>query len=360
MNINFSNILLKNIPNTIYMPNRAQIFVGLKCSQNCGFCFYGHCKADKMFKSKYVFKQIDLELACGKTDFEFIGGEPGECNDLELYCKYIKEKSANSRISVITNGELYKLTNVWQYLDEILISYHLSRYCTNYDKRFFPMGNTYDKVEKCVKLAKKNNLILRFNILVGNFNLNDILNITDEIISFEPNIINFLTLDIQSDAADLGETYLDLNIGRHVLKCCINKIKKYNSNILTFIKFIPFCDMEGYEQHVVGKYQFAFDWFDWNRMIDGEQLIKKLDTMSNEQLINEILNFRKERINILTKQLKSSYIKHDKCKECKYYLICQGLNNDDVINNIKPVFGKYIKNPMEFIDNNIQKMYFNN
>lgn len=68
MNINFSNILLKNIPNTIYMPNRAQIFVDLKCSQNCGFCFYGHCKADKMFEQKYVFKQIDLELACGKTD----------------------------------------------------------------------------------------------------------------------------------------------------------------------------------------------------------------------------------------------------------------------------------------------------
>ena len=96
----------------------------------------------------------------GIIDFEITGGEPGLCKKLSTYCKYIKEKSPVSKIAVITNGELHRQTDAFEYIDEVLVSYHTSRYIEP-DKAIFPKGDTYDKVLATVNLAKQHKLLLR-------------------------------------------------------------------------------------------------------------------------------------------------------------------------------------------------------
>jgi len=102
-----------------------------------------------MFEPEKVRRQIDLLLAYGVRDFEITGGEPSECRDLRGYCEYIKKKSPNSKIAVITNGGLHA-SPVWDVIDEVLLSYHLGRDSSGADMSYFPRGCTYEKALKTV------------------------------------------------------------------------------------------------------------------------------------------------------------------------------------------------------------------
>jgi molybdenum cofactor biosynthesis enzyme MoaA len=107
---------------------------------------------EQMFSLDYIKKQVDFEYEYGIRDFEITGGEPSEYNQLREVCQYIKQKNKNSKIAIITNGGLWK-SNIWDLIDEVLVSYHLGRNC-NYDKEIFPLGCTYDKVKKTIDLAR--------------------------------------------------------------------------------------------------------------------------------------------------------------------------------------------------------------
>jgi MoaA/NifB/PqqE/SkfB family radical SAM enzyme len=80
-----------------------------------------------MFPLENIKRQIDFKLKYGIVDFEITGGEPGEFKSLVSVCKYIKSASPRSRIAVITNGSLVSQPECLEYVDEVLLSYHLSR-----------------------------------------------------------------------------------------------------------------------------------------------------------------------------------------------------------------------------------------
>ena len=97
-------------------------------------------------------------LSYGIRDFEITGGEPSECARLREYCEYIKEKSPSSKIAIITNGGLF--------------------------------------ASETVELAKLNRKLLRVNIVVGTFNVLALDSIIDDVIGFEPAIVNFLPVNL--------------------------------------------------------------------------------------------------------------------------------------------------------------------
>ena len=148
-----------------------------------------------MFEPDLVRRQIDLLLSYGVRDFEITGGEPSECVRLREYCEYIKEKSPSSKIAVITNGGLFA-SDVWDIVDEVLLSYHLGRDASGADMTYFPRGCTYEKALKTVELSKLNHKLLRINIVVGTFNVRALDSIIDDVIGFAPAIINFLPVNL--------------------------------------------------------------------------------------------------------------------------------------------------------------------
>ena len=148
-----------------------------------------------MFEPDLVRRQIDLLLSYGILDFEITGGEPSECVRLREYCEYIKEKSPSSKIAIITNGGLFA-SDVWDIVDEVLLSYHLGRDISGADMTYFPRGCTYEKALKTVELAKLNRKLLRINIVVGTFNVRALDSIIDDVIGFAPAIINFLPVNL--------------------------------------------------------------------------------------------------------------------------------------------------------------------
>ena len=66
---------------------------------------------------------------------------------------YIKSKSPKSRIAVITNGAIVAHDEVFDLIDEVLVSYHLDKDASDYDEMMFPRGSTFAKVQKTIEKA---------------------------------------------------------------------------------------------------------------------------------------------------------------------------------------------------------------
>ena len=354
----FLKILKSNIPQNIRQPRRSQIYVGYQCHQHCGFCYYKHHYNEPMFDKSYVLAQIDVELAYGITDFEITGGEPSECSDLVFYCQYIKQKLPTAKIAVIINGSLWTVKDIWKYIDEVLISYHISRNAGKTE--MLPFGNTYFKVAKTIEYAKQHNKIIRTNTVIGTFNLNDIDAVTDDLLDFSPHIINFLPINLFDDASDMSQ-FIDYRQLRPVLKQNIDKSKNADPNILVCVRFMPFCNMEGYEQHILGTWQHIYDWFDWNPELCGSYLIEYLNKFNTtEEILRYLGKYGSRSFERSYECIKFHYEKSKKCLNCKYYLICDGVEktkNSRLLDSIQNTPGKMIKNIMHYIGTSIQDKY---
>lgn len=315
-----------------------------------------------MFDREYVLRQIDLEIAYGITDFEITGGEPSECEDLRYYCGYIKEKNPNFKIAVITNGGLWK-NNVWDLIDEVLISYHLDKNPENYNKDIFPLGSTYEKVMKTVKKARENGVFIRTNTVIGTFNIDRIDNIVQDLINdIQPSIINLLPVNLFEESEKFGmEKYIDYSKLRPILKNSIDKIEKILPNTLIFVRFMPFCEMEGYEHHIIGTLQHIYDFFDWNIELCGYNIMEYLKNYdTNDEVLRYLGNFGSRTYEKAESAIKSSYEKDSKCLTCMYYMICDGVertNDHKLLKNIVPNKGKMIKNYMEYVKNITEEKY---
>lgn len=351
MNISFENILKNNMPRGITQPRRSQVYVGFQCHQGCGFCYYKHKCNDKMFDISKITEQIDFEYAYGIRDFELTGGEPAEHTQLREVCEYIKNKDNSSKIAVITNGSLYA-ANVWDLIDEVLVSYHISKNPIAYDKNMFPKGSTWNKVKKTVDKAKASNVLVRTNTVVGTFNLNMLNDIVSDLIELQPRIVNFLPVNIFDQAADMS-SYIDYNKLRPLLKAAIDALKQNISDVDIYVRYMPLCEMEGYEKHILGQVQHIYDWFDWNRELDGTHI---LDLVKDQNLaLHKLGNYGSTSLNAALNIRSNFYDKPKQCISCKFYLICDGIektNNICLDKYAKPVHGKLITNPFQYFQPN--------
>lgn len=344
------------------IPRRSQIYVGFQCHQRCGFCYYRSRCGDKMFDGEYVLRQIDVELAYGIKDFEITGGEPSECDNLRSYCQYIKEKSPDSKIAVITNGGLWR-SDVWDLIDEVLISYHLSRKSMNYDHEIFPLGSTFDKVMKTVEKARESSVMVRTNTVVGSFNLDLLDDIVDDIVEcLKPRIVNFLPVNLFEESEENGMSgYIDYVRLRPIMKRNMDKIREKLPDSLLFARYMPFCDMEGYEMHIVGTLQHMYDFFDWNIELCGQNILQYLDRYKDDKdILKHLGTFgSRTRENALL-TIHSSYEKPLKCLGCRYFMICDGVEktrNHVLFDQVRPMKGKMVTDFMEFMGNVTEKEY---
>lgn len=357
MNVNFKNIIAKNIPKGIVQPRRSQIYVGFQCHQRCGFCYYKEKCHDSMFPLDQIFKQIDFAYSYGIRDFEITGGEPSEFNDLRRICEYIKSKNSKSKIAIITNGGLFK-SNVFDIIDEVLISYHLGKTDRHIDYSFFPLGNTYSKVRKLVDLCNQHpHILLRTNTVLGVFNLHGLDFILNDLLEFKPKIINFLPLNLFDQASKL-EKFIDYDVLRKKLPPIIDVLKQQLPNSLVFVRYVPFCILPGYEKHIVGNMQHIFDWFDWNRELDGIDILSKINNV--EKSLAQLGEYGSTSIETVFSNRRHLYSKTNDCLRCKYFLICDGVektqsNALEHFINSQP--GKYITNPLQFISDATYKLY---
>ena len=95
--------------------------------------------------------------------------------------------------------------------------------------------------------------------------------------------------------------------------------------------------MKGYEKYVVGTYQHIHDLDDWNIAYYDVFEYKNTDELTTE----DYYTIAKNKIN-------HTYIKPKGCFECKYFDICDGIEKVLTDQEVYPVKGEKIKDPMKF------------
>lgn len=307
-----------------------------------------------------VKQQIDFKLKYGIIDFELTGGEPGEARDLEIVCEYIKKVSPKSKIAVITNGSLFSQPKVFELVDEVLLSYHLDKHARSYDTEMFPSGNTWTKAFKTTQRAKEHNLLLRTNTVLGTFNLDRLDCIITDLIELNPTIINFLPVNIFDEASQMAK-FIDYIKLRPILKEAFIRLQKELPNSLVFARYMPFCQMEGFENHIVGYAQHIYDWFDWNVELGGADVIGKLEKCGAECMFEELGHYGSKSFEAVQEARQVFYSKPTKCLACKYNLICDGIENTisdrDLEKFAVPTGGNLVKNPLEFFGDKTYHLY---
>lgn len=84
-----------------------------------------------------------------------------------------------------------------------------------------------------------------------------------------------MPVNLFDQASDLASA-IDYTKLRPALKKAINTIEERLPSTLIFARYMPFCDMEGYEKHIVGYLQHIYDWFDWNVELGGAEILDQL------------------------------------------------------------------------------------
>ena len=91
--------------------------------------------------------------------------------------------------------------------------------------------------------------------------------------------------------------------------------------------------MEGYEKYVCNVYQHIYDLYDWNMAVYNQNLPPE---QYKEDPLQELYNAAKRgRV--------SSYKKSIDCTLCKYFYICDGMENA-LKDPVMPIDGSKIKN----------------
>ncbi len=308
---------------------RCQVFVGTFCNYKCRFCYYKD-KTRVSNVSEDVYKQMDFIKSFGIIDVELTGGEPTIDPEFFNYLSYSKKLFRH--VSLITNGQKMSDKDFSRKcfdfgLREVLFSLH------GYDKESHEsitgIKNSWDNIIKAIDIAKEIGLIVRINCTVCNINYKNLDRLALRLKEINPKGVNFIPLNYWDGGDNSGVEIPYCDMAPYI-KQAIDIIKGHTKYIN--VRYMPYCDMVGYEEFVCNWHQHSYDYWDWNNSF------KKLPNLEYRK-VREYVDEVREYI----------YGKKIECFSCKYRAICDGVEKKIIdTNKLTPTLGDLITDPLFF------------
>lgn len=344
------------------LTERVKIPTGLKCNSKCRFCYYFPYINAENPDTKEIKRLLKYAAERGIKDIDFSGGEPTlrpDLPDLVLYAKRLGFR----KICIITNGikmgrreYVEGLFNAG--LNEVLFSVHgcdkqLHEYLTQ-------IPGSFDNLMNGIKFSQEFGIKIRTNTTINRANFNRLDEFAELLLKINPEAVNFILFNpFYSDNEQISEMTCSFTEAEPHIKKAIDKLDKKIKKVT--VRYIPFCFMQGYEKHVCNSLQTRYDPDEWLPRVQGkveknnpfryysynllENAVNK--TFPKSKITNEILDMISVKSFIL-----GHYTKPKKCGECKFRKICEGLKKGYAsflgIDEIRPVKGKVIRDPMHF------------
>jgi len=239
---------------------------------------------------------------------------------------------------------------------DILLSLHGIGETQN---RCLGVPNGWKLTSQSIEVLKKHNFSFRTNSVVTNLNINDLYEYaTGYLLDLKPRMANFICFNpyptsdwnLRKEAKELQVDYKDIAI---VMKRIIDKVAdRYRITV----RYIPLCFMKGYEKYVSNALQWQYDPYEWNMAWQAHIPLSKRNDYAEKVKSFYGENLEERLANYLTRTLcAGNNIFIEKCKNCAYREICDGLYPTYLENfgenNIQPIKnGDKIINPIHFWD----------
>lgn len=349
--------IIKHFPEKI-LNTRVKIDTGKFCNARCQFCYYydsikirDFLTLDEVKESEYIPKLFSK----GITEFEFSGGEPTLCYELDEIIAYIKEVGKRHNIepkfSVVSNGYfLDELVTRCPDITEVLISLHGD------SKTHVGITKLKDSFNRIVSFIEKYSqlesdqlpILIRINVVVTGDNLNNEFYELLKSYIKKGIQINFLPLNFWSDAS--GQTItkeqykkiydsinwftytLDKELKGTTWKSLLKRNQKYKdihgANLLN-IRYAEICKLDKSSiPYSVSHYEHFFDKKDWNKIFYPNDKGKPQDSFYKKNFFffnRELTRFHLEKT-LLDDAGLSHYV-DTICKDCLYFktLKCDGI-----------------------------------
>lgn len=313
--------------------SRAKLDTGTQCNYKCNFCYYIN-DLDKITPVEEIKRRADIIFNSGIREVDLSGGESTIHTDWFEILDYCSSKFY--KVSCLSNGSKLKDFSFAEKsqqhgLSEVLFSLHGHNEHSHDEivKHKKAFKHMLQAIDNCKILGIK----VRLNCTVTSDNVENMQEYAELVKKLEPCQINFLPLNYWADADDAApESYEVLSDGIHKAIEIL-----YSEDIQINVRYIPFCFMKGMEEYVVDTYQHIFDENDWNIMSYGNKTLKN---PSIEDYYETAFKKRNQ-----------SYYKPRECFKCKYFRICDGIENNLAnLQGVYPSNGILIEDVMEFRD----------
>jgi MoaA/NifB/PqqE/SkfB family radical SAM enzyme len=341
---------------------RVKIVTNLRCNVRCQFCYYGNCLSQPNPPSNWVKAQLIYARKHGIKDVDFSGGEPTVRGDLINLVGYAK-KMGFRKICMITNGlilsnESYARQLIQSGLNDVLFSIHGNR--QELHDYLTQVPGSFQKLLKAIENVKKEGINFRTNTVVTRANYKSLPQLAELLSALKPKAVNFIkfnpwsfaTMKVEEMAAKYSEIAPYLKKAIDALDSSVEKVT---------VRYIPFCFMQGYEQHVCDMRQLRYDSDEWvpgvrdtlesgfikhSKIIFGGLILchpfERLRSFNPSELFDETI----------VKLSQRGYLKRKDCQKCRYFQLCDGFEKSYVnlygLGEVSPVIGKQIKDPMFF------------
>jgi len=348
----------------VKLTKRVKIVIGFRCNANCIFCYYKDLLKKPLISKEEIKKDILFALRYGIEEIDFSGGEPTIHPDLSELIYFAKKKGIK-KVCIITNGialakrEYLKLL-IDAGLDEVLFS--LQGYDESSHDFLVGFKGAYSKLMKALENAYKLPVKIRINSVIHKINYKKALTIAKIASNFSPHQFNFITInDWKSASFSFKELILPYSEISSPLKEACNFLEKKLENIN--IRYVPFCFFLGYEKYICGHFQVLYDPFEWDPYVRarlekhyppfawlglifyGALFLKKEERYfaSKREFINQCI----------VKAIRLyGYKKSKKCKDCKYFYLCDGVEKNYAkkmgLEELNPIRGEKIREYYHF------------
>jgi len=345
---------------------RARIFVGTVCNTRCRFCYYYLTGLKNKRPIENIKKQLDIAKKAGMEAVDFSGGEPTIIPEIFELVKYAKNKGFKI-IGIVTNGlrmadKKFVEDIINTGLNDILFSVHgNSKEEHNW---LTQVDGSFEKLMLAIKNVQDIGIPFRINTTVTKVNYKSLTEHAKLFVKLKPIQTNFILFNDWETADKISEHFcIKYSDASPYIKKAIDIMKEKIKYIN--VRYIPFCFMKGYEEHVCDYPQKIYDPFEWSQRIlaklDSKGIIHPLKyysyllygfTKFHPPLKSNLIELAED---TAVAMRRGTYTKPEKCKKCKYYELCDGLEPSYVkingIDELKPEIGEKIHDPLYFRKN---------
>jgi MoaA/NifB/PqqE/SkfB family radical SAM enzyme len=270
-----------------------------------------------------VRDRIDYIHRYGITEIDLSGGESSVDPNWFKILDYCSERF--DHVSCLSHGGKFSNMEFLQEsydhgLREILFSLHGSN--PDIHDAITNRKGSFVKIVQAIRNAKELGMVVRVNCTVYQKNYKSLSTEYVQLIKdLDPLEVNFITLNYWEDnPIKHDDEYINRVDYKEItdnIKKCIDQIQhvKYIN-----VRYTPYCFMEGYEKYVCDQYQHIYDIFDWNKGILDEDIDTTQTYTDREKLVHAYKMAERDRL--------SFYTKKKECLLCKYFYICDGVENE--------------------------------